>query len=131
MVIKNHYPRELRHAVLTAYFSGHESCAAVAQRFSIEPSTVSNWIQRDRNKYIELEPNRENSSIFGSEESKISDMPKEKLSLSELEARVQLLEQQLEEERMRSICLDKVIDIAERDLNIVIRKKSGAKQSKK
>jgi hypothetical protein len=41
------------------------------------------------------------------------------------------LEQQLDQERLRSLCLDKMIDIAERDLNIVIRKKSGAKQSKK
>lgn len=131
MVIKNHYPKELRHAVLTAYFTGCESCAVVSQRFSIDPGTVGNWIRRDRNKYIELESNRENNSIFGSEESKVSEMSKEKLSPIELEARVKLLEQQLEEERMRSICLDKVIDIAERDLNIVIRKKFGAKQSKK
>ncbi len=46
-------------------------------------------------------------------------------------SRIKLLEQQLEEERMCSICLYKMIDIAERDLNIVIRKKSGTKQSKK
>lgn len=58
-------------------------------------------------------------------------MAKETQSPLELEARIKELEQQLDQERLRSLCLDKMIDIAERDLNIVIRKKSGAKQSKK
>lgn len=36
MVIRNHYSKELREAVLTAYFTGHESCAAVAFRFNVD-----------------------------------------------------------------------------------------------
>ena len=50
---------------------------------------------------------------------------------TELEKRVKQLEQDLENERLRVVLLDKIIEVAERDLKISIRKKSGAKQSKK
>ena len=40
------------------------------------------------------------------------------------------LEAQLKQEQMRSAVLETMIDLAESDLKISIRKKSGAKQSK-
>ena len=57
-------------------------------------------------------------------------MKKEKLSSEQMEQRIKELEAQLQEEQMRSITLDKMIDIAEHELQIPIRKKSGDKQSK-
>ena len=46
----------------------------------------------------------------------------------ELEAKIAKLEQQLDYEQLRTLALDTMIDIAERDLKIPIRKKSGAKR---
>ena len=46
----------------------------------------------------------------------------------ELEAKIKQLEKDLEHERLRAQALDTMITIAERDLKIPIRKKSGAKQ---
>jgi hypothetical protein len=45
-----------------------------------------------------------------------------------LELKVRQLEKDLEFERLRTHALDKMIDIAERDLNIEIRKKAGTRQ---
>ena len=45
-----------------------------------------------------------------------------------LELRVRQLEKDLEFEKLRTHALDKMIDIAERDLNIAIRKKAGTRQ---
>ena len=45
-----------------------------------------------------------------------------------LEAKVKELEKALEHEKLRSLALDMMIDIAEDKLNIPIRKKSGTKQ---
>ena len=45
-----------------------------------------------------------------------------------LELKVRQLEKDLEFERLRTHALDKMIDIAERDLNIAIRKKAGTRQ---
>jgi hypothetical protein len=46
----------------------------------------------------------------------------------ELEGEVQKLKHQLELERLRILALNTLIDVAERDLKISIRKKAGAKQ---
>jgi transposase-like protein len=46
----------------------------------------------------------------------------------ELDYKVKALEKALEEERIRNLALSTLIDVAERDLKISIRKKSGAKQ---
>lgn len=48
-----------------------------------------------------------------------------------LEKRVIELEQQLDNEKLRVVLLDKVIEIAERELNISIKKKSGVRLLKK
>jgi transposase len=45
-----------------------------------------------------------------------------------LEQKVRQLEKDLEFEKLRTHALDKMIDIAERDLNIAIRKKAGSRQ---
>lgn len=45
-----------------------------------------------------------------------------------LEQKVRQLEKDLEYEKLRTRALDKMIDIAERDLKIAIRKKAGTRQ---
>ena len=57
-------------------------------------------------------------------------MKKEHLTAEEMARRIEELEQQLKQEQMRSIVLDQMIDLAEGELKISIRKQSGAKQSK-
>ena len=52
----------------------------------------------------------------------------EKQKLAALQERNKLLEQQLEDARMKNIALDLLIDVAEEKLKISIRKKPGAKQ---
>jgi hypothetical protein len=46
----------------------------------------------------------------------------------ELEAKIRELEKSLAYERLRTIALDTMIDVAERDLKITIRKKPGARR---
>jgi hypothetical protein len=55
----------------------------------------------------------------------------EQQELQAMQAKIALLEKQLEWEKMRTFALDKMIDIAEDKLNISIRKKSGNQQSGK
>lgn len=131
MVIKNRYSKEFRKAVLTAYFTGRDTMEEVSRRFGINKGTIGTWVVRYKSEYVHLEQDPSNHAIFTDKPVNESLVSKEQLTASELESRLKVLEQQLEQERMRSTCLDKLIDIAERDLNIVIRKKSGAKQLKK
>lgn len=46
----------------------------------------------------------------------------------ELEQKIKILEKELEHEKLRTRALTTMIDIAEKELKISIRKKSGAKQ---
>ena len=57
-------------------------------------------------------------------------MKKPKLTCEQMSQRILELEAQLKQERMRNTVLDTMINLAEKDLKISIRKKSGAKQSK-
>jgi ribosomal protein L29 len=55
----------------------------------------------------------------------------QELSKEELEKKVKDLEKQLSYEKMKSEAFDTMINIAERELKISIRKKLNTKQSKK
>jgi transposase-like protein len=118
------YSRAFREQVLTAYYHSNESIAMIARRFQVKKGTVSSWIYRKNSS-----SNQENT--INLEASNVMSVKKEKLTPEQMEQRILDLEQELEQEKMRSLCLDKMIDIAERELKIDIRKKSGAKQSKK
>lgn len=52
-------------------------------------------------------------------------------SAKELEQKIAALEKQLEWQKLRADALDTMIDVAEKQLNISIRKKSGSQQSAK
>jgi BMFP domain-containing protein YqiC len=53
---------------------------------------------------------------------------KERADNKELEKRIKELEKQLEKARMKNIALNTLIDVAETELKIPIRKKPGTKQ---
>ncbi|MDR1339839.1 MAG: hypothetical protein LBK58_07300 [Prevotellaceae bacterium] len=56
-------------------------------------------------------------------------MKEKELSAGEKDSRIMELERALSTEKMRSENLEKMMEIAERELKIDIRKKSGARQS--
>ena len=111
------YSEEFRERVLTAYYNSNESVDMIARRFQVKRDTVSSWVHRKR-----VASNPKESSKFV-----VSSI----IPIEAMEERIRELEQQLAKEKMRSTCLDTMIDIAERELKVDIRKKSGAKQSKK
>ena len=96
------YSEEFRERVLTAYYNSNESVDMIARRFQVKRDTVSSWVHRKR---VASNPKESSKFVVSS----IIPMKK----------------------KMRSTCLDTMIDIAERELKVDIRKKSGAKQSKK
>jgi len=61
----------------------------------------------------------------------LSDMKQEELSPEELQKRIKELEKALEDATLKADAYSTMIDIAEKELKINIRKKSATKQSKK
>lgn len=82
------------------------------------------YIDRWMLKFGLSKPDQEQISIYNAMSKETVKTDKEK----ELERKVNQLEKDLELERLRTRALDKMIDIAERELRIPIRKKSGTKQ---
>jgi len=120
---KKNYSEEFKERVLAAYHNSDESVSMIAERYGVKRDTFASWVYRKRTT-----PSSSKERInFVS--SGTDFMNNEALSPEAKDARIRDLERQLSNEKMRSDCLEKMIEIAERELKIDIRKKSGAKRS--
>lgn len=125
METKKTYSKAFRDEVLQAYFTGNESSGSLSARYSVRVGTIQVWAQRYRKDYAHLLSSSCVTASSSSEEvPSVSSHPR---TLTGLEKRLSELEKALEFERMRSRTYEKLIEIAERDLQINIKKKSGAK----
>lgn len=117
----NCFPDELKFKVVHEYMSTDVSQRELMEKFNIRGNnTIKKWMR----KFDLQEPDQDQIEL-----QRTMAKQKEKTSYErELEAKVQKLEQQLDYEQLRTLALDTMIDIAERDLKISIRKKSGAKR---
>ena len=116
------YSQSFREEVALDYLRGDLSAAQVAEKYALPSKyTVKDWVGAFRKKG-EIAPS---ASIFApmTEQEKRDSDAKDK--------RIKELERQLEDERLRSLGFSTMIDVAEEELGVSIRKKSGSKQSKK
>ena len=112
---------ELKLKVVQEYLGTGISREELKKKYSFSGnSCIDRWML----KFGLSKPNEEQISIYKSMSKETAKTDKEK----ELERKVEQLEKDLKLEKLRSQALDKMIDIAERDLKIPIRKKSGTKQ---
>lgn len=120
----NRYSKSLKRKVAKEYLSGAASYAILAEENGLRDKTVVKefvkWYRRQLSEEPKLLIQEINSLDNTSNSSK-----------AELSARVKALEKQLAASELKTEMLETLIDIAESDLGIDIRKKSGAKQSKK
>jgi len=117
------YSEEFKERALSAYRNSNASMLMVAERFGLSRNTFSSWVFRKRTSNTKK---RDKLAVLNA-----LTMTKEELSVEAMKERIKELEHQLSVEKMRSESLTKMIEIAERELEIDIRKKSGAKQSMK
>ena len=120
---KKNYSEEFKERVLAAYHNSDESVSMIAERYGVKRDTFASWVYRKRTTAASSKE-RVNFVSSGTDF-----MNNEALSPEAKDARIRDLERQLSNEKMRSDCLEKMIEIAERELKIDIRKKSGAKRS--
>ena len=110
------YEDSLKREVVREVRAGLLSKAEAKRKYNIPGSTtVLYWLRN----FDDNNPRRRKMSVD------------KKSSKDLLLRRIQELERQLEDEKIRSEGLSKMIDIAEDQLNVPIRKKSGTKQSRR
>jgi len=124
-----YYTDEEKRAIIEEYLTSGESAKSIQKKYGLYGhSKIRDWM----NKFgMRVKVTIRETRIASNTRDRIYFAPVEMSKDTELEKRVKQLEQELENERLRVMLLDKIIEIAERDLKISIRKKSGAKQSKK
>ena len=101
------------------YLDGTRTIKQVAVHYRLVPSTLHNWIHRYHNG---LEPF--DSVTLPSMSTELSDT-----DLKDLQKQNEALQKKLQEANMKITGLEIMIDIAEEQLGVDIRKKSGARQS--
>lgn len=117
----NQFPDELKVQVVQEYLTTSMSQKELMQKYNIRGSScITNWMH----KFEMQAPSLQQIEIQRTMEKQSDRHPYEQ----ELEAKIRKLEAQLEHEKFRTLALNTMIDIAERDLKISIRKKSGVKQ---
>jgi len=125
-VQRKNYSEDFRIKVLAVYFDSEESVLMIARRFGVNRDTVASWVRRHHQSENEIK-----RATFASSKRISMSKKKEKSEAEQADLRLKSLKAELEHERMRSIVLEKMIDVAERELHVNIRKKYGAKQSKR
>jgi len=117
----NQFADELKLQVVQEYMDTDVSQRELMQKFNIRVvNTIKKWMR----KFDLQAPSQQQIELQRTMANQKEKTPYER----ELEAKVKKLEQQLDHEQLRTLALDTMIDIAERDLKISIRKKSGAKR---
>ena len=104
---------------------------ALAKKYNVSRSTINKWVLVYQG--IHNIPRSHKQVSYDLQQKTLGNNSKQPIPLhqSELEKKIALLEKQLEWEKLKSHALDTLINVAERELDIDIRKKHGTKQSGK
>lgn len=117
----NQFPDELKLKVVQEYLQTDRSRKELMLKYNIRGNNcITNWMR----KFDLQAPSQQQIELQCTMAKQKEKTPYEQ----ELEAKVQKLEEQIEYEQFRTLALNTMIDIAERDLKISIRKKAGAKR---
>jgi transposase len=117
----NSYTDDFKLKVAKAYVLSDATVSEIQKKYGIKSrSSVSDWVRK-----FGLQSPTQREIEFQKAMKEQKEMSPREL---ELELKVKQLERDLERERLRTLALNTMIDIAERDLKIRVRKNYGAKQ---
>ena len=115
------FPDELAHKIALEYLTTDISQSELKKKYGFTGGmTLYRWI----NKFGLSKPGDKELKLNKAMEKEQKKTVKE----LKLEAEIASLKKELELEKLRTLALSTLIDVAERDLKIPIRKKRGAKQ---
>jgi transposase-like protein len=123
---RRHYPLEFKQAVIKEYLAGGISQKALLRKYDIRINGgIYRWLRQlgfvdnaEKDRYL---PPLKPLSLPMKKENKAAP------ATSDFQQRIKELERQLEDEQLRSEAYRRIIDIAEKDYNIPIRKKPNTK----
>ena len=120
-----YYSDDMKRMIVSQVLSGELSMAGASRRYKIGGKmTVSRWIS----KFISSNPLRVMEIPQDTEG--LANMESANHEISRLKEEIKRLQDQLELEKLRVEAYETMIQIAEKEYHLPIRKKSGTKQSR-
>ena len=126
---KLQYPRQLKIRIAKEVISGLKGIAEASREYDMNPLNVRNWVARYR---LEILKKQTQESLISLSMEKPQTPPMEnnlKNKIQSLEEENLLLRKKLLESNLQAEALTTLIDLAEENYGIPLRKNSGAKQS--
>ena len=122
---------DLKNQIIQEYLTQGCGFRKLAARYGISRTTICNWVQVYQGIHnlppTQNQESYSNSSMNSSPKKSVADQQ----TNEELLQKIAALEKQLEDQQLKVVVLDTLITVAEKQLNISIRKKSGTQQSNK
>jgi transposase-like protein len=123
---------DIKQQAITEYLTQGVGYRQLAAKYGVSRSTICKWVQIHQGIH-NIPPTQKQQKYYlaamnSTPENKAAEDCKNK---QVLEQKIALLEKQLAWEKLRADALDTMINIAEKQLDISIRKKSGSQQSRK
>jgi transposase-like protein len=118
------YELKLKSKIIKEYLKGEKSFAMLGRQYNINPGIISRWVRIARNGRPGKAKPQKITKFTGMQE-------KVNKTLEELQQENQALKKQLEDEQLKTLILEKTIEIAKRDYNIDLLKKYGARRPAK
>ena len=123
---------DIRTQAVLEYLTQGVGYRKLAAKYGVSRSTINKWVMIHQGIYG-LEPTEKQQkyylSAMNGNPTKLPEDQRQNQAL--LQQKIDLLEKQLAWEKLRAEALDTMINIAEKNLNIDIRKKPGSQQSAK
>jgi len=106
-------------AIVTAYQTGDYTYRSLSVKFGYSVGVIHKWVRQQGNKMSKPKQLKKKLSVREQSSAKIEAMPSD----------VKALQEELRKARLHNQLLSAMIDIAEEDLGVTIRKKYGAGRS--
>ena len=116
------FTEEFRRSIVLKVESGEQSVTELKRQYGIlGHSTILKWCRRYGGKQYPVMPRKKVDVSLSHQEKQ----------LQELRNQVKVLERDLKESRLKQATLETLIDIAEKEYSVNIKKNYGGKRSKK
>jgi len=123
---------DIKQQVITEYLTQGTGYRQLAAKYGVSRTTINKWVHIHQGIHNLAPTEKQRKYYLSAMNSNPAKIPVDQLQTQEdLQQKIALLEKQLAWEKLRAEALDTMINIAEKQLDISIRKKHGSQQSEK
>jgi transposase len=126
---RQHYPRQLKKKIVTEIVLGIKGVKEASSDYCMNPCNVEHWVRRFKDEILKKQTQESLTSLSMDKPEKISKEKDIGEQIQALEKENMELRKRLVETKLQAEALTTLIDLAEENYGIPLRKNSGAKQS--